>query len=237
MGRAKGTMLTNQDVEGMMDALGVPCPDLSPASAEDQTSIVPKPPPKPGMKSGFLLMPGEEATVIDPDAWRKSIEGLTEEEIKWKSWLATRGHDVTITESNVADYCEVTHAGEQAEMRRPQATGLNEFYEEAPLPENPCPEWGCELEFETPFLLRRHIKADHPPTFPPPAIECWDAREIEDGMGAKYQTYSWRQDTSHVMLRVPVPRGTKAADIVVKLKKQHLYIALSGGQVLINSKT
>jgi len=56
-------------------------------------------------------------------------------------------------------------------------------------------------------------------------------------MGAKYPLYSWRQDTSHVFLRVPVPRGTRAADIVVKLQKQHLYIALANGQVLINSKT
>jgi len=120
MGNAFRAMaLTNQDVEGMMDALGVPCPDLNAAPAEAPSSIVPAKPPKSGMKSGFLLMPGEEATVIDRDAWKKSIEGLTEEEIKWKSWLATRGHDVTITESNVADYCEVTHAGEQAEMRRP----------------------------------------------------------------------------------------------------------------------
>eukprot|EP00657_Telonema_sp_P-1_P004428 TRINITY_DN2024_c0_g1_i4.p1 TRINITY_DN2024_c0_g1~~TRINITY_DN2024_c0_g1_i4.p1 ORF type:complete len:282 (-),score=89.81 TRINITY_DN2024_c0_g1_i4:117-962(-) len=189
------------------------------------------------MKKGFLLMPGEEATVIDREAWRKSIEGLTEEEIKWKAWLATRGHDVTITESNVADYCEVAPAGEQAEMARPAPTGLNEFYQPPPLPENPCPEYGCEEEFETPFLLRKHIKACHPPTFPPPHIESWDDREIEDGMGAKYPTYSWRQDTSHAYMRVPVPRGTTAADVVVKLKKNHIFIGTKAGLTLINSKT
>jgi len=235
-------------MEDEREALGEPVPDgyddmPDLLSSDDEVlddAIVPskKKRGKAGlkMKSGFLLMPGESATKIDPDAWKKSIEGLTEEEIKWKAWLATRGSDVKITESNVHEYCELAPAGEQAEMVRPKPSGLNEFHAPAPLPENPCPEIGCTCEFETPFLLRRHIKAAHPPVYPPPLIEAWDPNPIADGMGKRYQRYSWRQDTGHVVMRVPVPRFTKTADVVVKLQKNHVHVEVANSQTMISSK-
>jgi len=238
-GDTLGEPVPEQSYDDMPDLLSSDDEELGEAPAETAIVTSKKKRGKAGMKmkKGFLLMPGESPTKIDPEAWKKSIEGLTEEEIKWKAWLATRGHDVKITESNVHEYCELAPAGEQAEMTRPKPSGLNEFHPKAaPLPENPCPEHGCSEEFETPFLLRRHIKAAHPPVYPPSCIECWDDKPISDGMGNKFERYSWRQDTSHVIMRVPVPRDTKPSDVVVKLKKNHVHVSIAGGQTMIDSK-
>merc|ERR1711865_914239 len=95
-GDTLGEPVPEQSYDDMPDLLSSDDEELGEAPAETAIVTSKKKRGKAGMKmkKGFLLMPGQSPTKIDPEAWKKSIEGLTEEEIKWKAWLATRGHDV-----------------------------------------------------------------------------------------------------------------------------------------------
>ena len=46
--------------------------------------------------------------------------------------------------------------------------------------------------------------------------------------------YKWEQTLQEVSVHVTVPEGKKARDLEIKIEKDHLYLKVKGGEVLVD---
>jgi len=66
------------------------------------------------------------------------------------------------------------------------------------------------------------------PVSPPEKeADIWDALgRPPPGMGARFEHYAWRQTVQWVELSMPLPRGTRARDVLVAITKSHVRVQL-----------
>ena len=158
---------------------------------------------------------------------RESIRkrGWTEGEVKWRSWLARRGHDVMVNDWNLYKHID-------GECIPPSRDPFWINANEVPLPDyeagNDVPNEVGPMEVTT--ILGERIE----PKWKPPRVvqlaPLWSdvdaAGLLERGMGRVTDTYFWRQTIGMVYVEVKVPEGTSARDLRVLIEPSRLSITL-----------
>jgi hypothetical protein len=48
--------------------------------------------------------------------------------------------------------------------------------------------------------------------------------------------YAWRQELGDVDITVPVPKGTRAKNLIVVIKKKRLSVAIKGGEIIMEGE-
>jgi hypothetical protein len=83
-------------------------------------------------------------------------------------------------------------------------------------------------EFETPA-----VKADPVPVQQPqPVTETTETVPV--GNGGKTDKYVWTQSLAELTVIMQVPLNTRAKDLVVEIKPQHLKVGIKGQTMIIN---
>ena len=159
---------------------------------------------------------------------RESIRkrGWSEGEVKWRSWLATRGHDVQVNDWNLHRYVE----GECIPPTRdPWFLNAND----RPMPDYEAGNDDVENEEPEPEatdILSQPIQPAWrypPPREPKPLWSDVDeASLLEQGLGRRTERYYWRQTTSTVQLEVRLPAGTSARQLSVSMQPKRLTVRL-----------
>ena len=160
---------------------------------------------------------------------RESIRkrGWTEGEVKWRSWLARRGHDTMVNDWNLYRYIE----GDCIPPSR------DPFWLNSNDVDLPDYEAGNDVpDEEGPMEVTNILGERIEPKWKPPRQvvlkPLWDdvdARDlIERGLGYLGEGYYWRQTLSMVYLEVRVPEGTSARDIQVTIAPTRLTIRRGG---------
>ena len=168
---------------------------------------------------------------------RESIRkrGWTENEVKWRSWLARRGHDVMVNDWNLYRHID-------GECTPPSRDPFWLNANDKPLPDYEAGNDGPNEEAEPPMtnLMGEVIK----PKYEPPRIRTlpalWSdvdgARLAEECLGRKAEAYCWRQTTSMVYLEVRVPEGTPARDLRVEMRPSHLRVSVGSAAPLLDEE-
>lgn len=167
---------------------------------------------------------------------RESIRkrGWTENEVKWRSWLARRGRDVMVNDWNLKDYID----GECTPPSR------DPFWLNANEVELPDYEAGNDGENEDPEPVVTNLMGDElknayqPPRQPVLQPLWWEVDGealVRDTLGRKTEAYTWRQSTSMVYLEVKVPEGTSARELRVSMRPNHLRVAI-GSEVVLDEE-
>ena len=166
---------------------------------------------------------------------RESIRrrGWTEGEVKWRSWLARRGHDVQVNDWNLHKYID-------GECIPPSRDPFWLNANEVPLPDyetgNDVPNEVGPMEVTS--ILGERIEPKWKPARAPVLRPLWQdvdgADLIERGLGRVTETYYWRQTIGSVLLEVKVPEGTSARDLKVVIEPSRLSIAIGHDAPLFN---
>ena len=169
---------------------------------------------------------------------RESIRkrGWSEGEVKWRAWLATRGHDVQVNDWNLHKYVD----GECIPPSR------DPFWLNANEKELPDYEAGNDGPNEDPEPPIKNLMGEViGPKHAPPRIlhlpELWaDVRagELEAaGLGRKVGArYMWRQTVQNVRLEVQVPPGTSARDLRVTMEPSRLAVQVGAGPPILDEE-
>ena len=169
---------------------------------------------------------------------RESIRrrGWTEGEVKWRSWLARRGHDTMVNDWNLYRYIDGDCI---PPSRDPFWLNANEV----PLPDyeagNDVPNEVGPMEVTS--ILGERIE----PKWKPPRVvqlePLWHDVDSEDlitrGLGRLAETYYWRQTVGMVYIEVKVPEGTSARDLRVTIEPQRIAIAIGSQEPFFNEET
>lgn len=168
---------------------------------------------------------------------RESIRkrGWTEGEVKWRSWLARRGHDTMVNDWNLYRYIE-------GDCIPPSKDPFWLNSNDVDLPDyeagNDIPDEAGPMEVTS--ILGERIE---PKWKPPRQVELkplWDdvnARQlIEQGLGFLGDGYCWRQTISMVYLEVRVPEGTSARDLNVTISPTRVTIRRGGGPPIFDEE-
>lgn len=171
---------------------------------------------------------------------RESIRkrGWTEGEVKWRSWLARRGHDVQVNDWNLHKYIDGDCI---PPSRDPFWLNANEV----PLPDyeagNDVPNEVGPMEVTT--ILGERIEPKWKPpravVLPPLWHDVDGADLVTRGLGRVCEGYYWRQTIKMVRLEVKVPEGTSARDLRVTIEPTRIAIAAAradGGGVLFDEE-
>lgn len=149
--------------------------------------------------------------------------GWTEGEVKWRSWLARRGHDVQVNDWNLYQYIDGDCI---PPSRDPFWINANEV----PLPDY---EAGNDVPNEVgPMEVTNILGERIEPKWKPPRVamlgSLWAdvnvAKLAEQGLGRVTDRYYWRQTTGMVFVEVKVPEGTSARELTVTIAPQRLTI-------------
>lgn len=169
---------------------------------------------------------------------RESIRkrGWSEGEVKWRSWLATRGHDVQVNDWNLHKYVE----GECIPPSRdPWFLNAND----KEMPDYEAGNDGVENEDPEPEvtdILSQPIRPAwrYPP--PKPLRPLWgdvdEAMLLLQGLGRRSDTYYWRQTTSTVQLEVKLPEGTSARELRVSMQPTRLTVQIGAEPPLFDEE-
>jgi len=168
---------------------------------------------------------------------RESIRkrGWTDNEVKWLSWLARRGHDVMVHDWNLSQYID----GECIPPSR-DPFWLNS--NEVDLPDYEAGNDGENEEPEPPItnLMGEVIGPKYPTTRKVVLKPLWwdvDGEQlVRDGMGRKAERYCWRQSTSQVYLEFKVPEGTSARDLRVTMRPTRVTIQIGQEAPLVDDE-
>ena len=158
---------------------------------------------------------------------RESIRkrGWTEGEVKWRSWLARRGHDVMVNDWNLYKHIDGDCI---PPSRDPFWINANEV----PLPDyeagNDVPNEVGPMEVTT--ILGERIE----PKWKPPRIvqlpPLWEEVDeeslVERGLGRVNDRFYWKQTVGMVYVEVKVPEGTSARDLRVSIEPNRLSILI-----------
>jgi hypothetical protein len=168
---------------------------------------------------------------------RESIRkrGWTEGEVKWRSWLARRGHDVMVNDWNLYKHID-------GECIPPSRDPFWINANEVPLPNyeagNDVPNEVGPMEVTT--ILGERIE---PKWKPPRVVELrplWHdvdgADLVARGLGRLTENYFWRQTVDMVFLEVKVPEGTSARDLRVTMEPERLSITIGAGPPLFDEQ-
>jgi len=158
---------------------------------------------------------------------RESIRkrGWTEGEVKWRSWLARRGHDTQVNDWNLYRYID----GDCIPPSR-DPFWLNS--NEVPLPDyeagNDVPNEVGPMEVTT--ILGERIEPKWKPARAVQLQPLWQDVDSADliarGLGRLTDSYYWRQTIGMVYLEVKVPEGTSARDLRVTIEPTRVTITL-----------
>jgi hypothetical protein len=168
---------------------------------------------------------------------RESIRkrGWTENEVKWRSWLARRGHDVMVNDWNLYRHID-------GECTPPSRDPFWLNANEKPLPDY---EAGNEGPDEDPQPILTNIMGEEiKPKYAPPRIielkPLWEDVDGEalrrDGLGHRAGGFYWRQTTSMVYLEVKVPEGTSARDLRVVMRPTHLTVSVGTQRPILDEE-
>jgi hypothetical protein len=159
---------------------------------------------------------------------RESIRkrGWTEGEVKWRSWLARRGHDVMVNDWNLYKHID-------GDCIPPSRDPFWINSNEVPLPDyeagNDVPNEVGPMEVTT--ILGERIE----PKWQPPRIvqlgPLWADVDGDDlvarGLGRVTENYFWKQTVGMVYVEVKVPDGTSARDLQVAIEPTRLSITIN----------
>jgi len=160
--------------------------------------------------------------------------GWTDGEVKWRSWLARRGHDAMVNDWNLYQYID-------GECIPPSRDPFWINANEVPLPDyeagNDVPNEVGPMEV-TNILGERIEPAWKPPrvvTLPPLWADVNEARLLEEGLGRVTERHYWRQTLGMVFVEVKVPEGTSARELKVTIEPSRLAIH-RGSQTLFDEE-
>jgi hypothetical protein len=118
---------------------------------------------------------------------------MPEEEVRWKSWLATHGHGNVVTDENLSDFVPKEKPLPNTVQARPaakDAKGTESKGITGIAPVGLPLQWlPTEPEAELVEELLRGAK------------EAWDEPAPEEGLGAVHPTHYWRQTTGAIEVR------------------------------------
>ena len=169
---------------------------------------------------------------------RESIRkrGWSEGEVKWRAWLATRGHDVQVNDWNLHKYVD-------GECIPPSRDPFWLNANEKELPDYEAGNGGPNEDPEPPIknLMGEVIGPKHAPPRILHLPELWaDVRagELEAaGLGRKVGArYMWRQTVQNVRLEVQVPPGTSARDLRVTMEPSRLAVQVGAGPPILDEE-
>ena len=169
---------------------------------------------------------------------RESIRkrGWSEGEVKWRAWLATRGHDVQVNDWNLHKYVD-------GECIPPSRDPFWLNANEKKLPDYEAGNDGPNEDPEPPIknLMGEVIGPKHAPPRILHLPELWaDVRagELEAaGLGRKVGArYMWRQTVQNVRLEVQVPPGTSARDLRVTMEPSRLAVQVGAGPPILDEE-
>jgi len=168
---------------------------------------------------------------------RESIRkrGWTEGEVKWRSWLARRGHDTMVNDWNLYRHID-------GECIPPSRDPFWINANEVPLPDyeagNDVPNEVGPMEVTS--ILGERIE---PKWKPPRVVELrplWEDIDgddlVEKGLGRLTENYYWRQTLGMVFIEVKVPEGTSARDLRVAIEPNRLSIAVGSNPPLFDEE-
>ncbi|KAL1522865.1 hypothetical protein AB1Y20_017830 [Prymnesium parvum] len=168
---------------------------------------------------------------------RESIRkrGWTDGEVKWRSWLARRGHDVMVHDWNLNQYID-------GECIPPSRDPFWLNANEKPLPDyeagNDLPDE--EGPDETTTILSERIRPKNMQRRPKKLKPLWHdvngAKLVEEGLGRVSSTYMWRQTVGMVFVEVKIPEGTSARDLNVTMTPTHLSIQIGADPPLFDEE-
>ena len=168
---------------------------------------------------------------------RESIRrrGWTEGEVKWRSWLARRGHDTMVNDWNLYQYVD-------GECIPPSRDPFWINANEVPLPDyeagNDVPNEVGPMEVTN--ILGERIEPKWKPARVVPLPPLWhdvDAPKLlELGLGRVTERYHWRQTIGMVFVEVKVPEGTSARDLQVTIAPSRLTIRRGSGPPLFDEE-
>jgi hypothetical protein len=161
--------------------------------------------------------------------------GWTEGEVKWRSWLARRGHDTMVNDWNLYQYID----GECIPPSR-DPFWLNS--NEVPLPDY---EAGNDIPNEVgPMEVTSILGERIEPKWKPPRIvelpPLWQDVDVatlaEQGLGRLNDRYYWRQTLGMVFVEVKVPEGTSGRELKVTIAPSRLTIAIGNEPPLFDEE-
>jgi len=149
--------------------------------------------------------------------------GWTEGEVKWRSWLARRGHDTMVQDWNLYQYID-------GECIPPSRDPFWINSNEVPLPDyeagNDVPNEVGPMEVTN--ILGERIEPKWKPSRVTELEPLWHdvdgATLVEQGLGRVTEGYYWRQTMGMVFLEVKVPEGTSARELRVTIEPSRLKI-------------
>lgn len=168
---------------------------------------------------------------------RESIRkrGWSDGEVKWRSWLARRGHDVMVHDWNLYQYID-------GECIPPSRDPFWLNANEKPLPDyeagNDLPDE--EGPDETTSILSERIRPKHMMRRPTKMKPVWhdvnSAKLEEEGLVRLADSYYWRQTVGMVFVEVKIPEGTSARDLTVTMTPTRLAIQVGAGPPLFDEE-
>jgi len=157
--------------------------------------------------------------------------GWTDGEVKWRSWLARRGHDTMVNDWNLYQYID-------GECIPPSRDPFWINANEVPLPDY---EGGNDVPNEVgPMEVTSILGERIEPKWKPPRIvslaPLWQdvdaAALVEQGLGRVADGYYWRQTTGMIFVEVKVPEGTSARELTVTIAPTRLTIRRGAERLL-----
>ena len=156
---------------------------------------------------------------------RESIRkrGWSEAEVKWRSWLATRGHDVQVNDWNLHKYVE-------GECTPPSRDPWFLNAHDRPVPDYEAGNDG-EDEEDAPAvtnILSEPIapawRYPQPRELKPLWCDVDEVALLAHGLGRRTEAYYWRQTTSTVQLELKLPPGTSARELRVSMQPTRITV-------------
>jgi len=189
---------------------------------------------------GKKLTKAQREKVRDEEQMREAREsirkrGWTENEVKWRSWLARRGHDVMVHDWNLKSYID----GECIPPSR-DPFWLNSN-------ENMMPDYdaGNDGENEDPEpvltnLMGETIQSKYAAPRQRVLKPLWHDIDgdqlVKDALGRLSETFYWRQTTSMVYIEFKIPEGTSARDLRVEMHPTRLVVTLGHDERLLDAE-
>jgi len=185
---------------------------------------------KPQIRGGKKLTKEQRQKLKDEEQLREAREsirkrGWSENEVKWRSWLARRGRDVMVNDWNLSQYID-------GECIPPSRDPFWLNANEKPLPDY---EAGNDVENEEPEpvltnLMGEVIAPKHAPLKPRRLKPLWSDVDgdalVRHTLGRKTDSYCWQQSTTQVHLELRVPEGTSARDCFVTMHPTRLCVRI-----------
>ena len=161
--------------------------------------------------------------------------GWTDGEVKWRSWLARRGHDTMVHDWNLYQYID-------GECIPPSRDPFWINANEVPLPDY---EAGNDVPNEVGPMEVTNILGERiePKWKPPRMVELqplWldvdAATLVEQGLGRVTEDIYWRQTLGMVYVEVKVPEGTSARELQVTIAPSRLTIRVGTGSPIFDKE-